>query len=242
MVTLHRIHRFCLEQSFYPLALSTLMGFAFFAGRVYLSHSRTYAFFVWNLFLAWLPYLFSLIVVLFYGWPRPTNVANHYRRAAWLRWLAITPAVLWLVFFPNAPYMITDLLHLRERPPVPLWYDIGLIATFVWTGLFLGVVSLSAMQTVVKDLCGGLASWLFVFGVAILSGLGIYMGRFQNWNSWDLFTQPDDIALDMLRRLLHPHLQMYGVSLMFAAFILICYLTFVSMRHPPQITNAAQKR
>jgi uncharacterized membrane protein len=229
---LRRVHQFCVDQSFYPLVLSTLLGFAIFAGRVYLSRNSTYAFLIWNLFLAWIPYVCSLLAVLLFQ--------NRTRT----RWLAIVPALLWLIFLPNAPYIITDIVHLRERNPVPFWYDIGLFITFAWTGLFLGVVSLSAMQTLVRRVFGSIMSWLFVFGAAGLSGLGIYMGRYLNWNSWDLLINPDDVVLDMAQRVIHPlhNLQAWGVSLMFAALLLVCYLTFVSMRQQAISRDVNPKR
>ncbi len=227
MNRLRRLHRFLVAQSFYPLALSSLLAVAIFAGRVYLSHRGTFAFLIWNLFLAWIPYACALAVVVLY------------RGGAWRRVLMLAPAALWLLFLPNAPYMVTDLLHLAERPPVPLWYDTGLLVAFAWSAMALGVVSLSAMQSVVRRMGGRLVSWLFVFSAAGLSGLGIYLGRFQNWNSWDVFTHPRYVLSDTLSRLIHPlsNAQTYGVMLMFAALLLVFYLTFawsgqrVSMEH-----------
>lgn len=219
--TLHRIHRFNVNNLVYPLVLSTLLAGALFAGRVYLSHKSTYLFLAWNLFLAWIPYTCSLLVVILY--------ARYPRR--W--WLLLMPAALWLIFLPNAPYIITDLWHLGERKPVPLWYDIGMLATFAWSGLFLGVASLSAMQDLVAKFCGRALSWLFALGAIGASGFGIYLGRFLDWNSWDLFFEPRSIAADVLTRLAHPirYSQAYGVTLLFAAFLLVCYLTFKSVEH-----------
>jgi uncharacterized membrane protein len=216
-----RAHRFNLRHLVYPLVLSSLLALALFAGRVYLSRGQTYRFLVWNLFLAWIPYLGALLIALIH--------ARHPR--AW--WLLIVPGALWLLFLPNAPYLVTDLWHLDERHPVPLWYDIGMLATFAWSGIFLGVASLSAVQDVIARILGRAFSWLFALGVIGLSGFGIYLGRFLNWNSWDLFFEPQMLARDIATRLAHPfrYLQMYGVTLLFAAFMLVCYLTFKSVEH-----------
>ena len=120
----------------------------------------------WNFFLAWLPYLFCLLAAwLHYRYPR-----------RW--WLLGLPALIWLIFFPNAPYLITDFLHLEERPYIPMWYDIILLATFAWTGCFLGIASLWIMQGIVKSYAGQFISWLFVMFAIGLSGLGVYLGRF----------------------------------------------------------------
>jgi uncharacterized membrane protein len=219
--TLRGIHRFWVNHLLYPLVLSSLLASALSCARVYVSQRPTYHFLVWNLFLAWLPYLFALSVTLLH---------QRFPRYWWL-WLA--PATLWLLFLPNAPYLITDLWHLEERRPIPLWYDIGMLATFAWTGLFLGVASLNAMQRVVRDYCGRIVSWLFVFGAIGASGLGIYLGRFLNWNSWDIVLRPRSVIADIVARFGHPiqNPGAFGFTFRFAAFMLVCYLTFVSVEH-----------
>jgi hypothetical protein len=69
-----------------------------------------------------------------------------------------------------------DFFHLRARAPIPIWYDTGMLLVFAWTGLFLGIFSLRAMQTLVKNFVGWIASWLFVASSLGLGGLGIYKG------------------------------------------------------------------
>lgn len=209
------MHAFLAGHALYPLVLSSALAVAFYAGRVMLSHSATYLFLLWNLFLAWIPYLLSL-------W-----MASFYRRFPRLVLLLLLPGALWLVFFPNAPYLVTDLLHFEERWPVPLWYDIGLFATFAWTGVFLGVHSLRAVQLIVKGAAGRIVGWLMAFTTIGLGGLGIYIGRFLGWNSWDLFLDAPGVMTDTLHQFRHPisHPQPFAVALMFASFLLICYLT-----------------
>jgi uncharacterized membrane protein len=212
-------YRFLAHHALYPVLLSTLLAIGLFAGRVFLSHTLTYAFLVWNLFLAWIPYVVSL-------WAADIH-QRHPRR--W--WYLVIPGLLWLIFFPNAPYIVTDFFHLRTRPPIPIWYDTGMLLVFAWTGLFLGVFSLRAMQTIVKNFVGSIASWLFVVGSLGLGGLGIYVGRFLRWNSWDLFFHPRSVFTDMAIRLANPgsHPGTFGVTLLFAAFLLVCYLTFTGI-------------
>jgi uncharacterized membrane protein len=218
---LHQAHRFLMRQSFYPLLLSSLLAVTLFAGQVYRSRSASYITLVWNLFLAWIPYLISL-------W---ADQRHHPPR--W--WQLIIPGALWLLFFPNAPYIITDFVHLRERPSIPLWYDIGMLTAFAWAGLFLAVFSLQTMQILVKHYVGSALSWVFVTIVFGLSGLGIYLGRFLRWNSWDMFLQPKEILRDVIVPLLNPwsHLRAFGVTFLFAAILLVCYLT-LTLREPSQ--------
>jgi uncharacterized membrane protein len=217
---LRRTHRFCISHLVYPLVLSTLLGAVFLVGRFYLSRNWwTYRFLAWNLFLAWIPYLCAIAVtVLHQRYPR-----------RW--WLLVIPSGLWILFLPNAPYMVTDWWHLDERKPVPMWYDIGMLASFAWSGLFLGVASLSTMQTLVEKKLGRIMGWLFALSAIGASGFGIYLGRFLDWNSWDVFVTPHILLADIVTRLAHPlrHSQTYGFTIMFAAFMLVCYVMFKSV-------------
>jgi uncharacterized membrane protein len=127
---------------------------------------------------------------------------------------------------------VTDLIHLRPGSRFPLWYDVGLIATFAWTGCFLAIVSLNLMQRVVKAFTNRVISWFFVVAVLGLSGLGIYLGRFARWNSWDILHHPNTLMADVVAPMVDPvnNLQAVGVTLMFSAFLFISYLMFVSVR------------
>jgi uncharacterized membrane protein len=214
------VYGFMLRHSLCPLALSSLLACGIWVGRVVRSHSLTGGGLIWNLFLAWAPYLCSL-------W-----VAYLHRRHQGQWWRLLIPSALWLIFFPNAPYIITDLWHLRERPPIPMWYDIGFFVSFAWTGCLLGIASLRAMQCVVQSFLGRVMSWLFAIGVLGLSGFGIYLGRFLGWNSWDLIVNPGAVLSDMAAWLLHPrtHLQAYVFALLFAAILFVFYLTFTSVQ------------
>ena len=213
-----RLHRFLDRQSFYPLILASLLAAAIYVARVLISLSLVYELLVWNLFLAWLPFGFSLIT------------AGLYRLHVKRRWLLI-PGLAWLVFFPNAPYLVTDLYHLEYRPPVPMWFDIGLISIYAFTGLFLAAASLRTMQSLVKAYLGGWVSWLFAFLTIGLGGLGIYLGRFGRVNSWDLLFHPFRIARQLVAPILNPlnNLRFFGFTIMFTAILLVFYLMFVSV-------------
>jgi uncharacterized membrane protein len=216
---IRRIHRFLMRHAFYALALSSTLAIGILAGRVLRAQQGSYIFLVWNLFLAWVPYGWSL-------WA--ASIQQRYPRD-W--WRLLIPGALWLLFFPNAPYIITDFVHLHERPPVPLWYDIGLLATFAWSGCFLAVVSLQTMQRLVRQLCGALLSWLFVASSISLSGLGMYLGRFERWNSWDLLLSPHAVLIAAARPILFPlsHIRPLGASAMFATILMTCYVTFIAV-------------
>jgi len=230
LVTLNKIHRFFLSQSLYPIILSSLLAMMIFIGRVVINgNSIIYRNLVWNLFLAWLPYIFSMVAA----------AAHLLYPRRW--WLLLIPAALWLLFFPNAPYLVTDFLHLQERPPLPLWYDILLLTSFALCGFFLAVASLRTMHELVKAFLGWFVGWLFVAVALSLSGLGIYLGRFERWNSWDLFFHPRTILNDVLSRMLNPmdNLRFVGFTLLVTALLLVTYLMFISARpyHEPELKS-----
>jgi uncharacterized membrane protein len=218
---LAQLHRYLAARSFYALALSSSLACALLAGRAVLSETLMFLFLVWNLFLAWIPYLLSL-------WIETAQRRRPRRRSTWLI------AALWLLFFPNAPYIVTDFVHLLYAAGVPWWYDVGLIAIFAWTGCFLAVGSLHIMQGLVRRVAGGSVSWLFVLATACLSGLGVYLGRFGRWNSWDALVAPHHLLADLAASLTDRSLlrEAAGVSGLFAALLFVCFVTFTSVgRH-----------
>jgi uncharacterized membrane protein len=136
-----------------------------------------FRFLVWNLILAWVPLVFALVVY------------DGYRRGAGL--LRLAPALaLWLLFLPNAPYIVTDFVHLSANTQASLWLDGIELSAFAWTGMLLGFVSLYLVHAVLRNRLGELAGWGTVLCVLALASVGVYLGRVKRWNSWDLLTQP----------------------------------------------------
>jgi uncharacterized membrane protein len=189
--------------------------------RVERSGSLMYGFLCWNLFLAWIPWLAC-----------QAFRAAHRRRASTalqLGWFA-----LWVLFLPNAPYLLTDLIHLRPRPPVPLWYDLALLLSYAGTGLLAGYVSLLEVQAAVEERFGRVRGWGVAAGALFLSGFGIYLGRFRRWNSWDVLTDPAGLFYDISVHLLHPtsHPRTYAVTLIFGSAMLLGYAALRSLVAP----------
>jgi uncharacterized membrane protein len=199
------------------LVLLLASGFtvAVWLARVMYSGEIIFFFLIWNLFLAWLPLLFATVVITFPG--------KHY--VIWVM------GFLWLIFFPNAPYLVTDLLHLWPRHPVPYWYDMMMLFSFALVGLLLGVTSLYLMHLSVMRQYGRVTGWLFVLAALYLAGLGVYIGRFLRWNSWDLLTNPLILAQDLWQTAVQPALllRMGVVSGMLTAVLGCAYLLFVAL-------------
>ncbi len=172
-----------------------------------------FVFLLWNLFLAWLPYLTALYI------------GSRVRSGR--AWLTLVPALLfWLFFLPNAPYLITDLKHLRPRPPVPFWFDIVLLFSSAVTGLMLGVMAVHEVHKALQHRISAQKAHLFVAASIFLSGFGIWLGRFQRFNSWDLVTQPWRVFSQTLEAL-DSHwevLQALAVSLSLAMVFGMAYL------------------
>lgn len=152
------------------------------------AYTGSFAFFflIWNLFLAWLPIPFALLA--------RRQGATRFGRWIW--------GGLWLLFFPNAPYLLTDLLHLGQIGRVPIWYDLIMLITFGLAGLFVGFASLFWLHQLVTRSWNRLTGWLFVLLTLGLSSFGVYIGRFLRWNSWDLLLNPTILLRDLADHLL----------------------------------------
>ena len=194
---------------------------ALVAARVVYSDSGRHTGLIWNLFLAWIPFILAYIAHAI-SW-----------RRIWLYLVIPFVAFLWLIFFPNAPYMLTDLQDLARTATTdaPLWYDVLIVVWCSWTAMLLGVVSLYLMQDIVHREFGRWASWIMVFVVSIFSGLGVYIGRFIRWNSWDIFTDPVGITSQIVSGAQDPSLRSIGFVLIFAGFFLFVYITLYAFGH-----------
>jgi uncharacterized membrane protein len=214
------LHKFLLAHMFYPLCLCTFLGFAFYITRVLLTGRLQFRFLIFNLFLAWIPYALSLAALRLDA-QRPINRDRALIAIVWLTWLAM---------FPNAPYILTDYIHLWDHKTLTWWFDLGLITTFALAGCFCGIASLRIMHDIVRPRIGIIGGWLFVTTVATLAGFGIYIGRFLRWNSWDILARPHRLFPQLADRLLNPmhHPRTIGVTLMFGALTLVMYVMFVT--------------
>lgn len=157
-----------------------------------LTRRITHVYLIWNLLLAWLPYLISL------GALRLSRMEAPGRR----RLLVGLVSIAWLVFYPNSPYIFTDFIHVARRshllagwtewltPNSLLWYDVILNTTFAFIGHFIGLISMSIVHSALRRCWGRRTSWSFIIPAILLSGFGVYLGRFVRLNSWDLFLHP----------------------------------------------------
>ncbi len=134
---------------------------------------------------------------------------------------------VWLLFLPNAPYLLTDFVHLGSHDDAPLWFDIVLFSSFAWTGTLLGFLSIFVMQGVVRRAAGPVWSWLLVGASLVASSFGIYLGRSLGWNSWDFVVRPGALLQDIWARLVDPlaYPRGLGMTLALSAVLATGYLT-----------------
>ena len=196
--------------------------------RVGLQH---HGYLVWNLFLAWVPLVFALLA------------CEEIRAAKGRNWRLLLFAGGWLVFFPNAPYIFTDLVHISVATARHYWADLVMILSCALTGLLLWFVSLYLMQGLVARKFGGRAGWGFVALMAILTSFGIYLGRFHRFNSWDVVTKPSELYAGISSwatgsQFYHPTVTF---PILFTVFLFIAYLMLYALTHlsPPKLTPAA---
>ena len=228
---INRLHRIFTEHKykagvFLLLSAASLICVTLVAARIAYSGNGQYTNLVWNLVLAWIPFVLAYIAYIM-SWRRK------------LMYFAIPVfAFLWLIFFPNAPYILTDLQHLGQgRANVPLWYDVIVLIWFSWTGMLLGIFSLNLMQEIIKRQIGRWAGWAFVFLVAGMTSVGLYLGRFARLNSWDILQNPAGIASSIPAWLDDPSARSIGFMALYTLFFIFVYLTIYAFGHVLQETR-----
>ncbi|MFO1476065.1 MAG: DUF1361 domain-containing protein [Verrucomicrobiota bacterium] len=206
------------------LMFASLVCMGFVLVRVGQTGNPRYISLLWNLFLAWLPLVFAV-------------QARRYDRLSTVKLpLLILFTCLWLLFFPNAPYIFTDLIHLTTRFFGVYWIDLAMVLTCALTGLVLGFVSLYLMQEIVARRYGRWAGWGFIAVSTALGSFGIFLGRFLRFNSWDVVVSPgrlyQGVGAWTSQFLNYP--RTIGFPLAFAAFLFTAYLMLYALTQMPR--------
>ncbi|HEX6179316.1 MAG TPA: DUF1361 domain-containing protein [Thermoanaerobaculia bacterium] len=170
-----------------------------------------FTFLPWNLFLAAVPAVAADI----------TKRVHDVRGSVVVQTIGF---VVWILFLPNAPYLITDFIHLKERPEMPLWYDIALLTSAVGVGLLLAYSSVADMQHVLTRRFNSALSWVVIAIALLVCGFGIYLGRFLRWNSWDVWSNPRQLFADILARVTNPDTRVLGVTAIYGTALLLGYV------------------
>lgn len=192
-------------------AVMCLVCFSLSVFRYFYSGTNMFLFLNWNLFLAFIPWACSSLLVI-----HPQLQKKK---------LAIVVLLfVWLLFFPNAPYILTDLFHLKLRLNMPVWFDLVLIVSYAWTGLLLGFMSLIDIEGFLKRFLSTKQTVILSTFLLFLGSFGIYLGRYLRWNSWDIINEPLRLLYDIGDRIINPlaHPRTWGVTL--AMGILLCMM------------------
>jgi uncharacterized membrane protein len=188
--------------------LFTALCLAMLCIRVYISQTFTFLFLVWNIFLAWLPVMLSKAVLV----SKP-------KIAQWLLCLVA------ISFLPNSIYVVSDLIHIKQRQPIPLLYDALLLFVAATIGLLTAVSALKNIETHLSKSLNKRTVSISIVTVIVLCGFGVYLGRFLRWNTWDIITSPQNLLYDILHRLVYPlkHTRTWACTIYFAAIYSISY-------------------
>ena len=200
------------------LALLTIAGLGLVTTRGLLTGN--WWFFVmltWNLTLAFFP--LGVVLVL-------RDVRSAPGGPVWFQSRALLGAglLLWLAFLPNAPYIITDLFHIQHIQPNLLWFDTMTLFVFAQTGVLAGLYSVLIAHRLVRPLIGAWGSWLLIVGSQVLSGFGIYLGRYGRWNSWDVLAQPLALVNGLAKAALDP--TGLKITLAYGFVLAVLYIAF----------------
>lgn len=176
--------------------------------------SAFFLYLIWNIFLAFLPFVISSFLL----WYSNKNNKKNFLLCAGI--------FIWLILFPNAPYLITDIIHLNINPSVPLWFDMVLLFSSAYIGVYLGIHSLYHIEQIIQKYFNkSITKTLLLFSIFI-SSFGVYLGRFPRWNSWDLFIQPKNVLGDIWDVFQNPsdNQDAYTTTLIFFIFISVSYV------------------
>ncbi|WP_159471035.1 DUF1361 domain-containing protein [Dyadobacter sp. 3J3] len=212
-MTLDKILRYLQSNSkFALLALVSASSVALLFFRIVVTQNLGFIFMTWNLFLAWVPLFY-----IKWAWERELSR----RTPTFLLWIHL---VIWLLFFPNAPYIVTDLLHLRATPENMVWYDAVMIFTFAVAGFLTGLYSIRIVHRLLTHRWNQYAAWLIVALSMFLSGFGVFLGRYGRWNSWDIVSNPVALSRGILKSMIDPFAIKHTFT--FSFVLMLLYFAF----------------
>lgn len=196
------------ERMVYLSLLFTILLMAF---RILHWGQVQFLFYLWNLFLAIIPLLLS----------------RYLQRRSSINAGTLMILFAWILFLPNAPYIITDIFHFYERPPVPAWFDLLLVTSAAWNGLIIGIVSLLQVEEFLRRQLSVFKVNIIIMSSIMACSFGIYLGRFLRFNSWDVFTNTNQLLHAIGSQIIYPlqHTKTWGFTTLFAALLCLVYYT-----------------
>jgi uncharacterized membrane protein len=136
--------------------------------------------------------------------------------------------LVWLVFLPNAPYIVTDLIHIRVGNDALLWLDVLVVLSFALSGLFLFYLSIRDMEKLLIVKFKQTTVTTLSVTILCLCGFGVYLGRFLRYNSWEIISNPQILIADVFNILISPfqNSEAWLFTLGFGGFLMVGYWMF----------------
>lgn len=181
--------------------------------RVVMFDTISLIYLLWNIFLAFIPFLIS------------STLTWHVHHAKVSTAELLAGGFFWLLLFPNAPYLITDFVHLGETRAAPIWFDILVIFSCAWVGLEFAYYSLLHIEDLLRRKWSEFTVQLLLLPILGFTSFGIYLGRFLRFNSWDILTAPGDLFASIIHIFLGETRfpQAFYFTTLFFAFLWVSY-------------------
>jgi uncharacterized membrane protein len=128
--------------------------------------------------------------------------------------------------------LVTEFIHLRIPDTAPHWLDITMLMSTAATGIVCGAMSLERVLKVAAQMTHERLRLPIEIMLCAACGFGIYLGRYDRWNSWNVITTPGALASRVLAYALHPtaHQQVWLISGIFAVSIFCLQRTTIGTR------------
>ncbi|HEX8912778.1 MAG TPA: DUF1361 domain-containing protein [Humisphaera sp.] len=188
---------------FLPAAVATGVSLALLAVRIRYTNGGRHLSLPWDLFLGWFPVGLAWLFHRVAGRPEPR------------RWALVASFLGWLLFFPNAPYLLTEVVHLAATPagamhrsrwvadllgasgpprPPPFWLEFLLLSSVGFAGLLLTVAQVAVVRAALAGRSSPRAAGRFVVAALLLAGVGVALGRYERLNSWEAVSAPEKVV------------------------------------------------
>jgi len=191
----------------------TILAVALNILRIIIWGKMSFVYILWNIFLAFIPFIISSLLLLFSNERKLKKI------------IFIFGIILWLIFIPNAPYLVTDFIHLGTTRSIPVIYDVFLLFSSASVGLILGFQSLFHIEQIIKMKYSTQITSLIMGFIIFIISFGIYLGRFLRFNSWDVFINHTSLIKNVWKIFSQSktHIEVYLYTLLFFVFLALSY-------------------
>lgn len=192
----------------FPLVILSIVLIAL---RFFLWKTESFNYLLWNILLAFIPLVLGFIVL---SQPKK-GIVN--------KIIFIAGLVLWLLFIPNAPYLVTDIIHLGEIKAVPVLFDTFLLFDTALLGLVIFCLSLEHVEKIILEKFSKGKTFLMTTFIILLISFGMYLGRFARFNSWDIFTNHQSLIGHIWGVISQTEAHVYLYTFLFFSFLFLSY-------------------